>query len=116
MRFIHTLYFTASAFCFIAAPGINAAIGETQAVEIVCSNGKGPTAEEESKCLRQLKAGLLEDYLAIWFQSKRGYSAGLITLLQEYQNQKLISVKKIQRLNFGSLMMEGYNLIVWEPI
>jgi len=58
---------------------------------------------------------VLEDYLAIWFQSKRGYSAGLITLLQDYQNQKLISVKKIQRLNFGSLMMEGYNLIVWEP-
>jgi hypothetical protein len=64
MRFIHTLYFTASAFCFIAAPSSNAAIGETQSVEIVCSNGKGPTAEEESKCLRQLKAGLLEDYLA----------------------------------------------------
>ena len=59
---------------------------------------------------------VLEDYLAIWFQAKRGYSAGLITLLQEYQNQGLISVKKIQRLNFGSLMMEGYNLIVWEPI
>ena len=59
---------------------------------------------------------VLEDYLAIWFQAKRGYSAGLISLLQEYQNQGLISIKKIQRLNFGSLMMEGYNLIVWEPI
>ena len=57
----------------------------------------------------------LEDYLATWFQTKRGYSAGLITLLQDYQNQGLISIKKIQRLNFGSLMMEGYNLIVWEP-
>jgi len=57
----------------------------------------------------------LEDYLAKWFQAKRGYSAGLITLLEEYQNQGLISIKKIQRLNFGSLMMEGYNLIVWEP-
>lgn len=59
---------------------------------------------------------ILEDYLAIWFQAKRGYSAGLISLLQDYQKQGLISIKKIQRLNFGSLMMEGYNLIVWEPI
>lgn len=59
---------------------------------------------------------ILEDYLAIWFQAKRGYSAGLIALLKDYENQGLISIKKIQRLNFGSLMMEGYNLIVWEPI
>ena len=59
---------------------------------------------------------VLEDYLAIWFQAKRGYSAGLIALLQDYESEGLLSIKKIQRLNFGSLMMEGYNLIVWEPI
>lgn len=58
---------------------------------------------------------VLEDYLAIWFQAKRGYSAGLIALLQDYERKGLVSIKKIQRLNFGSLMMEGYNLIVWEP-
>jgi hypothetical protein len=58
----------------------------------------------------------LEDYFAIWFQGKRGYSAGLISLLEEYQANGLLRIRKIQRLNFGSLMMEGFNLIVWEPI
>jgi hypothetical protein len=58
----------------------------------------------------------LEDYLAIWFQAKRGYSSGLIALLQDYQSKGVVSIKKIQRLNFGSLMMEGYNLIAWEPV
>lgn len=58
----------------------------------------------------------MEDYLATWFQGKRGYSSGLIALLQDYESRGLLLIKKIQRLNFGSLMMEGYNLIVWEPI
>jgi hypothetical protein len=57
----------------------------------------------------------LEDYLAKWFQSKRGYSEGLVKLLFRYQAEGKIEILKSQRLNFGSLMMEGYNLLVWRP-
>jgi hypothetical protein len=59
--------------------------------------------------------GSLEDYLARWFQSKRGYSEGLVNLLSDYQRAGKIEILKSQRLNFGSLMMEGYNLLVWRP-
>jgi hypothetical protein len=57
----------------------------------------------------------LEDYLANWFQTKRGYTSGLIPLLKQYEDEGRITVNKIQRLGFGSLMMEGYNLVVWAP-
>ncbi len=57
----------------------------------------------------------LEDYLANWFQTKRGYTSGLIPLLKQYEKDGRITVNKIQRLEFGSLMMEGYNLVVWTP-
>ena len=57
----------------------------------------------------------LEDYLANWFQTKRGYTSGLIPLLQQYEKEGRITINRIQRLEFGSLMMEGYNLVVWTP-
>ncbi len=55
----------------------------------------------------------LVDYLANWFQSKRGYSAGLLNLLNKAEQSQKIEIIKNKRLFFGSLMMEGYNLIVW---
>ena len=55
------------------------------------------------------------DYLGYWFQEKRGYSAGLIGLLREREAKGLITVHKIKRLGFGSMMMEGYNLFIWSP-
>lgn len=58
----------------------------------------------------------LTDYLAYWFQNKRGYSEGLVSLLLELEVSKKIEIIKMQRLNFGSLMMEGYNLIIWRPV
>lgn len=57
----------------------------------------------------------LPDYLAKWFQSKRGYSQGLLELLEKYECENKIEILKLQRLNFGSTMMEGYNLFVWRP-
>jgi hypothetical protein len=57
----------------------------------------------------------LPDYLASWFQSKRGYSSGLISLLEDLSLQGKLEILEVQRLNFGSLMMEGYNLIAWRP-
>ena len=57
-----------------------------------------------------------EDYLAYKFQKKRGYSEGLIPLLKDLENAGRIKIEKIKRLHFGSLYMEGYNLIVWRPL
>jgi hypothetical protein len=59
--------------------------------------------------------GSIEDYLAKWFQTKRGYTAGLVKLLAEYEESGKIEILKSHRLNFGSVMMEGYNLVVWRP-
>ncbi len=58
----------------------------------------------------------LEDYLAAKFQSKRGYSSGLISKLKILEKDKKIKIIKIKRLNFGSLFLEGYNLIIWKPL
>lgn len=57
---------------------------------------------------------ILNDYLAKKFQNKRGYTSGLLTKLKEYESEGKINIIQIKRLNFGSLYMEGYNLIVWE--
>lgn len=59
--------------------------------------------------------GNLEDYLAYQFQSKRGYSSGLIGLLEDLERQGVIQIIKKKRLFFGSFFMEGYNHIAWRP-
>ncbi|NBV71554.1 MAG: class I SAM-dependent methyltransferase [Burkholderiaceae bacterium] len=59
---------------------------------------------------------VLSDYLAIRFQSKRGYTKGLLPHLSDLASQGNIELLKVKRLNFGSQMMEGYNLMVWRPV
>jgi hypothetical protein len=59
---------------------------------------------------------LIEDYLASWFQAQRGYSSGLLGAIGELEKQGKARVMMKQRLNFGSMMMEGYNLLVWKPV
>jgi len=58
----------------------------------------------------------LEDYLAYRFQEKRGYTRDLLPYLQKLEGQNRIKIEKIRRLYFGSLFMEGYNLIAWRPV
>ena len=55
------------------------------------------------------------DKLAIDFHRKRGYTEGYIPKLLELDDKKLVNLIKVKRLNFGSLMFEGYTLIVWTP-
>ena len=55
------------------------------------------------------------DYLAIKFQGKRRYTEGLLPKLYKLKKSGKIDILKVKRLFFGSLMMEGYNLIVWRP-
>jgi len=59
---------------------------------------------------------ILEDYLAAWFQGKRGYPTTIARNLYELESKNLIKIHKIKRLNFGSKFSEGYNLFVWSPI
>ena len=59
---------------------------------------------------------ILEDYLAYKFHKKRGYTIGLLPYLQQLDREKIIKLEKVQRTYFGSLYMEGYNLIVWRPL
>jgi len=58
----------------------------------------------------------LLDYLAMKFHRKRGYSEGLLPKLQQLENEGKIKILNVRRLMFGSIFMEGYNLIVWKII
>jgi cyclopropane fatty-acyl-phospholipid synthase-like methyltransferase len=58
----------------------------------------------------------LVDYLAIRFQGKRGYTHNFLPRLKELEKEKKIEILKIKRLYFGSLYMEGYNLMIWRPV
>lgn len=57
----------------------------------------------------------LIDYLGRSFQGKRGYSSGLISKLQNLEDEGKIEILKIRRLYFGSYFMEGYNHLAWKP-
>ena len=57
----------------------------------------------------------LVDYLVNLFQSKRKYTNNLLSYLKKLEKNKKIKIIKLCKSPFGSLMMEGYNLIVWKP-
>ncbi len=57
----------------------------------------------------------LVDYLAARFHRKRGYTEGLLPRLRQLETSGAIELIKTRRLGFGSLMMEGYSLLVWKP-
>lgn len=52
------------------------------------------------------------DSTAIEFHRKRGYTFGFLPHLEQHE---AIEVLEVERLGFGSMMMEGYNLIMWRP-
>ena len=57
----------------------------------------------------------LNDFLANLFQEKRRYTKNLINYLKKLEKNKKVKILKICKSPFGSLMIEGYNLIVWKP-
>lgn len=59
---------------------------------------------------------ILFDYLAAWFHSKRGYTTGLLPYLQRKEAEGSIRIIKTKRTGMGSIMMEGFSYIVWEPL
>lgn len=52
----------------------------------------------------------LIDWLSLQFHKKRGYTVGLLPYLQEKT-----SVQHVKRSHFGSVMLESYARIVWQP-
>ena len=62
------------------------------------------------------KENNLSDFLAAKFQDKRGYTSGLISKLNNLEEEGKIEILTIKRLYFGSFFMEGYNQIAWKPI
>jgi hypothetical protein len=58
----------------------------------------------------------LIDYLGFSFQNKRGYTNNIYSYLLKLEKQKKIKILKTLKSPFGSLMLEGYNLIVWKCI
>ena len=57
----------------------------------------------------------LNDFLAFSFQSKRGYTSNYLPYLEQLNEKGKIDLIKVKRLEFGSTMMEGFNLIIWSP-
>lgn len=59
---------------------------------------------------------ILFDYLAIQFHRKRGYTERLLPRIQQLEAEGNAKILNVKRLNFGSLFMEGYTYIVWQPL
>lgn len=59
---------------------------------------------------------ILFDYLAAKFHYKRGYTRGYLPKLFDLEKAGKIEIIKLKRLNFGSLLMEGFTCIAWKPI
>ena len=62
------------------------------------------------------KKNQLTDYLGYLFQSKRKYTDNLLSYLKQLEKNKKIKIIKLCKSPFGSLMIEGYSLIVWKPL
>ena len=54
------------------------------------------------------------DYTVHLFHTKRGYTEGLLPYIGKMENDGEIEILNIKRLFFGSLMMKGFNLIIWK--
>ena len=58
----------------------------------------------------------LADLTGLIFHNKRGYTSNLFHILSKKEKQKKIKIIKYFKSPFGSLMMEGYNFILWKPL
>ena len=53
------------------------------------------------------------DYLAYTFYNNRGYTKGMLPYLRERSKKKEINIIKDTRVEFGSTLMEGFNIFIW---
>jgi hypothetical protein len=55
------------------------------------------------------------DHLAMRAHETRNFLKGLPAALQELQRQGRVEILKQHRVEFGSLLHEGYSQIIWRP-
>ena len=58
----------------------------------------------------------LVDYVAIRFHLKRKYMQGYPPAIQQLEKQGKVKIHKKKRSFFGSLYLEGYSQLIWEPV
>jgi hypothetical protein len=58
----------------------------------------------------------LIDYLSIKYMEKRKYLSGYLTYLQELEKQGRIKIIEARRSGIGSLLIDGYSIVVWRPL
>ena len=56
------------------------------------------------------------DLVALKYHKQRNYLNGYLDYLKQLQDKSVINIKKIKRLNFGSLYHEVYSYVIWEII
>ena len=54
--------------------------------------------------------------LTVKYFEKRNYLSGLLSGLRKLEKQNKIKILKADRNNIGSLFIERYSIIVWQPI
>lgn len=62
-----------------------------------------------------LDGNRLLDYLSISYFDRRNYLSGLLDHLRWREGQGELSVIEASRTHIGSMFVDGYSLIVWEP-
>ena len=63
-----------------------------------------------------LDSSILLDYLSIRYFEKRNYLKGFLTGLKKLEDSGKVIIHKAQRTGIGSLFIEGYSIVVWQPI
>lgn len=58
----------------------------------------------------------LIDYLSIRYMEKRKYLSGYLDYLRSLEKRGYIRILEAKRSGIGSLFIDGYSVIVWEPI
>lgn len=59
---------------------------------------------------------ILLDYLALKFESRRGYLNGYLTYLRQLENQNKIKIIKVQRSHWGTINHDGFSYVIWKPL
>ena len=58
---------------------------------------------------------ILFDYLAVRAHEEKNFWRGATIFLKELENNNKLKITKSHRVSFGSLALEGYSQIFWEP-
>ena len=65
--------------------------------------------------LELLDSEKLVDYLSVKYFRKRNYLNKYLPYLEKLENEGKIEILTKNRINYGSLYVEGHSLIVWRP-